>query len=214
MNNVQFYKWVLSKTLELKIKPVVRLNSDSNYLKLLIETQLTDENLKELQWFSNQKQFKEALHSFNPMEIVKEGKYLNFLDRVLDIFEPENVSVYKKLTKIAFQSSKYIVSSGGLISLNEKIEAIKDYDELLTFIDGFRKESGLQDMYFIKTCRFFQNSGLLDIPVPNAHAKDILIEKMSLVDDNKEIFGKLIDILDENNISGFELNQRLDAINI
>lgn len=213
MTEKEFYEDLLEKTKNVTIQPLYVVKDLSKLLRLLVIAQLTDENLKDLAFFSNEKPIKELLRNYNPTEIRRVGSYTDLLYEALDLFGEEKKSLAKKLSQAAYQAAKYLSKYQNLQDYEKKLYlACVDADTTLDYLNNFRKISSLSSMYFIKTCSFFAASGLLDIPVPESDVKEVIKAAFGIEDDNKLIYQKMQRIAKTNKVSCYELTQRILAL--
>lgn len=213
MTENEFFEDLMSKTKFVEIKPVRTVQTLSQALRLLVISQLTDENLKDLELFSKESRIKLLLKDYDPIEIRRIGSYTDLLSEGLIVFGEAKKSLVKKLCQAACLSAKYLSHFQNLADFTKKLYlSCSDADTAFAFLQNFRKISSLSSMYFIKTCAFFEATGLLDVPVPDSHVKELLMAAFGLENDNKVIYHKIAHIAKVNKVSCYELHQRLSAI--
>jgi hypothetical protein len=87
-----------------------------------------------------------------------------------------------------------------------------DEDSTLEYLKNFRKESKLSSMYFVKTCMFFETAGFFDIPIPSKKAKEYLLPKMEIEDENEKLYKRMLHLAKSNKITCHELNKRIELL--
>ena len=215
MTESEFFENLMSKTEMLEIKPVRTVQTLPQILRLLVISLLTGENLKNLEFFSKESRIKSLLKDYDPIGIRRIGSYTDLLSEGLVVFGETKKSLVKKLCQSACQSAKYLSRFQNLADFTKKLYlSCSDADATFAFLQDFRRISSLSGMYFIKTCAFFEATGLLDVPVPESHVKDLLIAAFELENDNKVIYHKIAHIAKVNKVSCYELHQRLSAVAI
>lgn len=207
MKEIDFYNFLLESNNGELYTQRETINSLEDLTFFLISIQLKDDVFKDVNFKDNKAVFSDIFESYSPKAIVKNGRYLAQLNLVLDRFKPLKLLPYKKFTKTTYLTSLYL-------SKFNDLDAYKDYlkkncfDEksTLEFLKQFRINASLPSMYFLKTLKFFSNSSLLDIPYLDEDIKKILIDKLTLDNDNIELYKEILYISHKNNITISYLN--------
>lgn len=172
--------------------------------------QLMPSTLKDVRFDLHYGEFALLFEEYDPYKIRKNGSYKDQLDRVLKVFPPVSPSAYKKITKAVFLSAKFLSSYDSVESFEKEVfEASKDEKERFQYLNDFRLKSHLSSMYFNRTCRFFQESGLLDVPYLSKEVKEKARKVFSLEDDNEKLFFALLHKAKEEKISCKERQDQL-----
>lgn len=212
MTDTEFYQTLVTKTGKvsaLKVKD----ESLASLCYSLMMAQVTLNALDALAFSEHKGEFDEVFHHYVPRSIVGQGQYLAQLNHVLDHFKPQNPSPYKTLTKAVFAAAKYLSPYASYADYKAKVlEKCTDEKTTLSFLENFRLQASLPKMYFWKTCAFFYNQGILEVPSLTSASKDTLIEAFSLPDENVALYQKVIALSKANNVSVTEINQRLAKI--
>lgn len=200
-------------TSTLTVAPVVPVADLKALYHQLVLCQLTAENLTELDFVAKAADFKAVLFADDYKSVIKGKGYADYLKLVLDKFKPTKTGPYKKFAQIAYRSAKYLMGYPSLDSYKKHVSAglHSGDDHGLSYLNSFRHESSLSGMFFVRTCRFFQQSGLADVPVPESAAKAYLMPRLSLPDDNGKIYLALYQLAKAGHLSCAELNQRIQA---
>lgn len=203
---------LLEKTKDLPIQELVPAKSMEDLFRLLMLAQLTKENIETLEFYKTEETFEKVFYDYDLKKILK-GRYVDLLERVLSTFQPEKTACYKKIAKAGYQASKYLIRFSSLEDYKKQL-IIKclDDEKTLAFLLDFRFEASLAEMYFHKTCSFFQNSGLLDVPIVDKKSKDYLLPLLQIADDNVLLYKQMLSLSRFLSISCYELNQRIHVL--
>lgn len=212
MNEKEIYERLVSLSSNYSRKKIESLNISSLCFKLA-SFQITEKTFKEISFDDYEIEFYNFFEGYYPKKILKNGQYLAQLNRLLETFPNNNHSAYKKIMQAIYSTSKYLSHFSSIEDFEKNVkDECKDVESTLSFLSNFRNISHLQNMYFIKTCKFFSTTNILDIPIPDKKAKKILLPLLNIEDDNKKIYLAMIKIAKSNNISLHELNERISYI--
>ncbi len=209
----EFYTEIKEKTEDASFSPMWEIDDLSSLCYYLSLIQLPEDVVKEVD-FLNRKKFGEVFEDFEPKKILRHGQYLSQLNYVLDTFLPENISAYKRMTQTVFLTAKMLSQYRTLDEFSEEIQKKcpeKDDKKQFEFLNSFRLEYSLPNMFFHTTCLFFSKTGLLDIPYLNTGIKRILHEKLVVDEDNYALFHILCLIIKISDDCGYEISQRIEA---
>jgi hypothetical protein len=213
IDDAAFYTDLVNKTKEVTITTIQKVASLADFNRILLLASLSDLALNDLGFTINEAKIRLALDDYDPKKIVKEGKYVDLLNKLLKIFPPEKKSACKKLAQAITLSSHYLCRYQDMTKYETKLKLVcVDMKTTEKFLDDFRKTSGIFGMYFNKASLVFQTSGLLDVPFVNKAAKELIMKEYDLEDNNTVIYEKLLKIAATNKVSCNELNMRINAI--
>lgn len=213
MTDKEIYDLIVEKTKDLKIKEVVPMTGLNQLCELLSIIQVTSATLSLIDFESKKEQFQVLFENYEPKKVMKNGKYLAQLNRVLECFSPQNPSPYKKLTQAIYLSARFLSHYDSLGDFRKEVYlSCKDENSTYQYLFRFRNFSSLSSLYFVKTCAFFEKSGLLDVPLVTKKAKEILLPLFGIQDENEVLYKKMISLCRKNNITSHELNCRIEAI--
>jgi hypothetical protein len=213
MTNEEILDELTKTTAALVPVPVVPVKDLKELYHQLVLSQLTAENLEELDFTGKAEDFKAVLFADDYKAVIKGKGYADYLKLVLDKFKPAKTGPYKKFAQIAYRSAKYLMGYPSLDSYKKHVTSgLRSGDDHgLSYLDSFRHESSLSGMFLVRTCRFFQQSGLGDVPVPDSAAKAYLMPRLTLPDDNGKIYLALYQLAKAGHCSCAELDQRIQA---
>lgn len=212
MNEIEIYKKIVSLSSDYKPKKQEVMNI-SSLCFTLASFQVRDKTMVEIEFKEHEIEFYNLFEGYYPNKIIKNGQYLSQLNRVLTTFPTRNYSPYKKFTQAIFLTAKFLSHYTSFEAFKKEIQAICiDDKSTMNFMLDFRKVSNLSNMYFIKTCKFFSETWILDVPVPDAKAKKILLPLLMIEDDNKKLYQAMNRIAKSNEITLHELNERIQTI--
>lgn len=155
---------------------------------------------------------KENCYGFERYKILKEG-HKKMVERFLSLYPDKPKSEVKKVVQAILLDAKYFAKFNQFLNIQRQYKAIeKDEEQLLTFLEDFRKNSGIFGMYFLKTSLFVMESHLMDIPAMDKDIKSLLVEKLGLSDENKVLYHELLTMKKELSYKGIELYQALKKI--
>lgn len=210
MTNEEIYNDLLKKTKNLKIKNVQKVTKMSDICEILSYVLVTENTLDGVDYDIQKLDFAILFECFEPKKIVGHGTYLKQLQRVLEYFKPENPSPYKNMTQAIYQTARFLSHYNSFDDFAKEVSSnCLDTASTYQYLMNFRKESSLSSLYFVKTCTFFEKTGLLDIPIVSKKAKEYLLTKFDIPDENEILFKKMISLCKENGISCHELNERI-----
>lgn len=210
---IDIYQDLKGKTEDLKIWNIIPVSDMNALYRALILAQLTDENKKELIFPERENEFASLFLDYDYKMILRKYKYTDLLAVVLEHFKPESKGVYKKISKAAMLAAKYLIVFSSLDNYRLHLKKVcVDTHHLISFLETFRQETSISALHFNKACRFFQETGLLDIPFVDAKVKDYLIPLTNIEDDNVQIFKVLLEVMKKNKIHGYEINERILAL--
>lgn len=209
MNDKQFFEEVMERSAD-KTYDLHPIKNISKLMRLLLIYQMTDENLKELTFYTNEKKIKTFLADYDPIAIRKIGSYTDLLYMGYEYFGEAKKALVKKLCHAASLAARYLSQYQTLADYKKELYLIcVDEETTFDFLLNFRKISSLPSMYFLKTTAVFGESGLLDVPDLNKRVKAKMMEAFDLPDDNKAIYKRLIHIARDHQISAYELSKRI-----
>ena len=213
MTDEEIYLDLVEKTKDLKIEKVKGMYNISELCLLLSTLLVSKDTLQQVGFSKHEAEFAKLFEDYYPKKILRNGQYLSQLNRVLDHFKPENPSPYKKVTQAIFLTARYFSRYDSFESFRKEVYlSCTDEKSTLDYLKNFRKTSGLSLAYFGKTCTFFSESGLLDVPVVSKECKDYFLPLFGLVDENDLLFKRLSSFIKKNHISYHELNRRIEAL--
>lgn len=214
MQEIEIYQDLLNKTKDVKIEKRKCMFNISDLCFLLSFLQVSSLTLQEVDFENHKDEFKEIFENYYPRQILHNGQYLAQLNRVLDHFKPKNPSPYKKLTQAVFLTARFFGRYDSFEAFRKEVYlSCVDEASTLSYLVNFRKLSSLSSIYFLKTCMFFEKSGLLDIPLVTKKAKEYLLPLFGIEDENEALYKKMISLCRKNNITCHELNDRIEALN-
>lgn len=203
---------LLSQTHDLSVTEVTKVVDLKDLTERLTLIQLSPTRLVELDYSKRRKEFADVFAGYDPSAVAKNHRYLRLLDKVIDHFAPERESPYKEITQAVFGSARFLAPYPDLKAFEKDLyEACLNDDKTEIYLENFRMLSHLSSLYFNKASLFFQQTGLLDIPVADASAKAFLLKTAAIDGTNHQIAKKLIAIAKAGKMSGAELNQRMDV---
>lgn len=211
MDNLDIFEDILDHNegyVKRTLQPVKTMN---DVFKRLSLAQLTSENIEDISFYKEEKRFAAILENYDYKMVLKKYKYLDLMNAILDEFKPTRKEPYKKLAKAFMASAKYLIHFQDFENYKKHL-ALKcnNVEHTLIFLRDFRLNASLPSMFFNKTCRFFQETGLLDIPYVSDSAKRFLMEEYNYPDNNEELYLALYGISKDNHIRCYELNDRLE----
>ncbi len=209
----EFYTEVKAKTEDMSFSPMWEVDSLSSLCYYLTLVQLPEDVIKEV-GFMDRERFDEVFENFEPKKILRHGQYLSQLDYVLEAFLPENISPYKKLTQTVFLTAKMLSKYRTLDDFSKEIQEKcpeKDDKKQFEFLNSFRLEYSLPNMFFNTTCLFFSKTGLLDIPYLNQRIKNVTHDNLVVGEDNYALYHILSLIIKISDDCGYEISQRIEA---
>lgn len=209
----EFYTEVKGNTDNLSFTPMWEVDSLSSLCYYLSLIQLPEDIIREVS-FEDRKRFQEVFEGFEPKKILRHGQYLSQLNYVLEYFLPENISPYKKLTQTVFLTAKMLSKYKSLEDFQKEIQEKcpeKDDKKTFEFLNSFRLDYSLPNMFFNTTCLFFSKTGLLDIPYLNQSIKSVMHQHLDVDEDNYALFHILCLIIKISNDCGYEVSQRIEA---
>lgn len=213
MTDKEIYDLILEKTKDFKVTEVVPMTGLNQLCELLSIIQVTSATLSLVDFESKKEQFRVLFENYEPRKVMKNGKYLAQLNRVLECFSPQNPSPYKKLTQAVYLTSRFLSRYDSLEDFRKEVYlSCKDESSTYQYLFQFRNVSSLSSLYFVKTCVFFEKSGLLDVPLVTKKAKEILLPLFGIQDENEVLYKKMISLCRKNNITPHELNCRIEAM--
>lgn len=213
MTDEEIYLDLVSKTKDLKIEKKKGMYNISELCFLLGTLLVSKETLEQVAFSKHEEEFKKLFEDYYPKKILHNGQYLAQLNRVLDHFKPENPSPYKKVTQAIFLTARFFSRYDSFESFRKEVYlSCTDEKSTLDYLKNFRKTSGLSLAYFGKTCQFFSQSGLLDVPVVNKKSKDYFLPLFEIEDENDLLYKRMMSFAKKNHISCSEVNRRIDAL--
>ncbi len=214
MTNVEIYQDLLSRTADVKVTKQKCIYNIAELCSLLGYLQVSKETLDQVDFEHHKDDFAKLFEDYHPRAVLKNGQYLNQLNRVLEFFKPENPSPYKKITQAIFLTSRYFSHFDSFEAFRKEVYlSCVDEESTLKYLVDFRKTSGLSLAYFVKTCTFFEKAGFFDIPLVTKKAKEYLLPLLDIPDENELLYKKMISIAKSNHITCHELNVRIEALN-
>ncbi len=213
MTDEEIYLDLVSKTKDLKIEKKKGMYNISELCHLLGILLVSKETLEQVEFFKHEEEFKKLFEDYYPKKILHNGQYLAQLNRVLDHFKPENPSPYKKVTQAIFLTARFFSRYDSFEAFRKEVYlSCIDEKSTLDYLKNFRKTSGLSLAYFGKTCQFFSESGLLDVPVVNKKSKDYFLPLFEIEDENDLLYKRMMSFSKKNHISCSEMNRRIEAL--
>ncbi len=213
MTELEVFTDLMNKTKDYVLEERVSCESLSDLCFLLSYSQVTSQTLEEVDYYEHEEEWNQLFEDYEPKAVLKNGPYLVQLNRVLDHFEPERPSAYKKIVQAILSASKYLAKFLSFEHFRKELYlTCSNSDKTLEYLKQFRKESNISNMYFVKTCSFFEQSGLLDVPVVSKQAKDYLLPLFEMEDENEKLYKKMLSLAKNNHISVYELNMRIKAL--
>lgn len=186
------------------------MNDRKTLCKQLSFVQLRDETKKQVRLDIHEAQFQLLFEDYDPFRIRKNGSYLSQLERVLKVFSPSSPSPYKKVTKAVFLSARYLSSfESAEAFLKEVKKNTADDKSRYLYLDSFRVKSHLSSMYFNRTCKFFKDCSILDVPVLDKEYKEKAMKVLHLKDDKEEIFLSLLSLRKKEKKSSDEIKKEI-----
>lgn len=213
MTHLEIFQDLIAKTQSYKPEKRKGIFNISELCFLLASLQVTKETLDQIHFEEHKEEFKTLFEDYYPRALLKHGQYLAQLNRVLDHFKPQNPSPYKKFTQAVFLTAKYFSHYDSFEAFRKEVYlTCVDEDSTLEYLKNFRKESKLSSMYFVKTCMFFETAGFFDIPIPSKKAKEYLLPKMEIEDENEKLYKRMLHLAKSNKITCHELNKRIELL--
>lgn len=210
---IDIYDDLLEKTKGIKIWDVVPVKDMTSLYRVLLLSQLTEENLLELDFEKNEPRFQTLFCEYDYKMILRKYQYTDLLKVVLDEFKPAFTGPYKKIVKASMLSAKYLVRYSSLDNYRAHLKkTCFDTEHMIVFLESFRHDTSLSAMHFNKACKFFQETGLLDIPYIDKKAKEYLLPLTGSADDNVALFSMLLSTMKKHRIHGYELNERIKSL--
>ena len=155
------------------------------------------------------KDLRYQLSGYNHFKLIKEG-HKRLVGRLLQAYPDGNKSDIKKVATAALLVSKYFSRFSSFNELEESYRSqLVDDNTLISFIDDFRKNSGIFGMYFLKTSQVLMQSEIIDVPALDGSVKGFLMTALSLPDDNKVIYKEELRLKRRTNHTGLGLYDRL-----
>lgn len=155
---------------------------------------------------------KKNAFGFERYKILKEG-HMRMVERFLALYPEQGKSTVKKLVQAIHLDAKYFASFNQFVNIQKEYKKqLVDDETLLTFLEDFRKNSGIFGMYFQKASLFVMESRLIDIPGMDKEIKGLLQEVYGLPDGNKEVYLQLLKLKRQLTFTGIELFKALKAV--
>ena len=211
MDNLDIFEDILDHNEKFRKRTLTPVKSMNEIFKQLSLAQLTKENLEDISYFKEEKRFSCILENYDYKMVLRKYKYVDLMNALLNEFKPTRKEPYKKLAKAFMSTAKYLIRFQDFNNYRKHLNLRCNNDEhTLIFLKEFRLNASLPSMYFNKTCCFFQQTGLLDVPYVNENAKRFLMDEYNYPDNNEELYISLLSIAKDNHIRCYELNDRLD----
>ena len=213
MTDQEIYEELVEQTKDFVYRPSKKIDTLSDLCFLLSHIQVSNQVLEQIEYEKNKAEFRRLFCGYDPKKIIKNGKYVVQLNRVLEVFKPTRKTPYKDYVQAVMASSKYFSKQASFESYRKEIYLLcSNQDKTFQFLSDFRKKSSISEMFFVKSCLFFSESGLFDIPVLSKKAKAFFLPRFNLPDENEKLYFRLIQFAKKNNISCNELNKRVDSL--
>lgn len=152
---------------------------------------------------------KENCYGFERYKILKEG-HQKMVERFLALYPEKGKSEVKKLVQAIVLDAKYFAKFNQFLNIERQYQAVeKDEEQLLAFLEDFRKNSGIFGMYFMKASLFVMESHLMDVPAMDREIKAFLRNALDLPEENKAVYRELLRLKKELSFTGVELYQAL-----
>ena len=212
MDNLDLYEDILDHTENYRRKELVPVKDMNEVFLSLTLAQLTKENISDIGFEQEEKRFRMVLEDYDYKKILKKYHYVDLLGKIMDEFHPVRKEPYKKLAKAVFAAARYLIRFQDLPNYRKHLALRCNNDEhTYEFLEGFRLNASIPSMLFNKTCLFFQQSGLLDVPYVSASAKRFFMDEYNYPNNNAEIYHAMVSLAKDNHIRCHDLNDRLEC---
>ena len=213
MSDIEIYQELLRKTQDLKIQKPQKVFDMASICYLLAESQCSSNVLNESLFYEKQDEWKSLFEGYKPNAILKNGNYQKQWEKVQEHFKPERKSPYKEMVKAILHAARFLSRFDSFETFRKEMYLIcVDEKKTMEFFEEFRLYASIANMYFVKTCTFFNKTGLFDVPVVNKKCKNYLLPLIGGEDENEKIYQRILQICRVNKISCHEFQQRVEAL--